>query len=191
MGGTFGHLLSTLIKASAVGVAVLLALNVVTGHFFAPEPESQWDEQRAQRHDDRPFRTRTGSEAAPAQAARALTLNAGARGHFFLDGEIDGAPVRFLVDTGASKVALGPDTARAAGFRLVPRDFTLKSHTANGIARAAPVMIRRLRAGPITLRNVDAVVLERSMQGAVLLGMSFLGRLDGYEVRGDEMILRW
>ena len=124
-------------------------------------------------------------------AARTVVLRADARGHFWIDGSIDGTAVRFIVDTGASGITLGPDTARAAGLRLVDADFTQQSRTANGIARTAPVTIRNLGVGPVRLRNMAAHVTERPMPGMALLGMSFLSRLAGYEVRGDKMTLRW
>ena len=129
-------------------------------------------------------------DAAP-DAARTVVLRADARGHFWIDGSIDGTAVRFIIDTGASGITLGPDTARAAGLRLIDADFTQQSRTANGIARTAPVTIRNLGVGPVRLRNMPAHVTERPMPGMALLGMSFLGRLAGYEVRGDRMTLRW
>ena len=132
-----------------------------------------------------------GAPDAVPEAARTVVLRADARGHFWIDGSIDGTAVRFIVDTGASGITLGPDTARAAGLRLIDADFTQQSRTANGIARTAPVTIRNLGVGPVRLRNMPAHVTERPMPGMALLGMSFLGRLAGYEVRGDKMTLRW
>jgi aspartyl protease family protein len=59
------------------------------------------------------------------------------------------------------------------------------------MARAAPVVLRQLSIGQMTVRDVQADILEGSMPGIGLLGMSFLRRLDGYEVRGDRLYLRW
>ncbi len=140
----------------------------------------------------RPAASQSGASGAGAPAsARTVVLRADSRGHFWIDGAIDGTAVRFIIDTGASGITLGPDTARAAGLRLVDADFTQRSRTANGIARTAPVTIRNLGVGPVRLRNMPAHVTERPMPGMALLGMSFLGRLEGYEVRGDKMTLRW
>jgi aspartyl protease family protein len=138
-----------------------------------------------------PDASSVGAPDAGPDAARTVVLRADARGHFWIDGSIDGTAVRFIIDTGASGITLGPDTARAAGLRLVDADFTQQSRTANGIARTAPVTIRNLGVGPVRLRNMPAHVTERPMPGMALLGMSFLGRLAGYEVRGDKMTLRW
>lgn len=135
---------------------------------------------------------RTHAAPPPADpAAHTVTLRADPLGHYWLEGYVDDAPVRFLIDTGATDIALGPDTAAAAGMHLADADYTESSHTANGITRTAPVTIRNLAVGPIRLRNVPASVVERSMRGTALLGMSFLGRLEGYEVRSGRMTLRW
>lgn len=122
---------------------------------------------------------------------RTLTILGDERGHFWLDGQVDGANVRFMVDTGASGVALDRDTAERAGFHLVDRDFTGRSQTASGVARTAPVTLRRLKIGPMTLRNVNAHVVDGTMNGMGLLGMSVLRRLDSYEVSANRLYLRW
>ena len=96
-----------------------------------------------------------------------------------------------MIDTGATSVALDRETAARIGIRPSTREFTGRSSTANGTARVAPVVLRQLSIGQMTVRDVQAHVLEGSMHGVGLLGMSFLRRLDGYEVRGDRLYLRW
>ncbi len=135
--------------------------------------------------------TRLAGEARPVSAAsRSMTLRAGRNGHFMLDARIDGTPVRFLVDTGASSIILGRQDADRIGLRLRERNFTQRFQTANGIVRAAPVVLRELSIGALSLRNVDAVVNDGPM-GTALLGMDFLRQLDGYEVARDKLILYW
>jgi aspartyl protease family protein len=119
----------------------------------------------------------------------ALEITAGAHGHFVLEAEIDGTPVRFLVDTGASDVVLSPRDAERLGFKRETLSFTKLYRTANGMVRGAPVRLGRVRVGPILIEDVRASVNGAEMDRS-LLGMSFLSRLGGYEVRGDRLILR-
>ncbi len=118
-----------------------------------------------------------------------LVVEADSRGHYYVDAEVNGESVRFLVDTGATMVALSPDDAARIGFRPGPAEFTGRARTANGIARIAPVMIDEIEVGDIRVRNVPGAVLDTAMRNS-LLGMSFLARLSGFEVRGNRLILR-
>jgi len=111
-------------------------------------------------------------------------------GHFYVDADVNGARIRFLVDTGATYVALSPDDARSAGLRVFDSDYTGQSSTANGVTRVAPVTLRQIELDQLQLFDVRAVVLEKPMPVS-LLGMSFLSRLQGYETRNDELVLRW
>lgn len=121
---------------------------------------------------------------------RQLTIPAGRGGHFYVDAQVDGTAVRFLVDTGATRVVLDPADARRIGIHVRAPDFTGRAGTANGVVRIAPVTLRRVRIGPLALRHVEAAVNEAPM-GISLLGMSFLERLDGYAVERDRLVLRW
>ena len=107
-----------------------------------------------------------------------------------MQAEVDGGTVRFLVDTGATIIMLTPEDARRIGFARERLVFDRLVSTANGIARAARVKLREIRIGQLTVRNIGALVGERSM-GVSLLGMNFLRRLDGYEVRDGRLVLRW
>jgi aspartyl protease family protein len=111
-------------------------------------------------------------------------------GHFYVDAEVNGATIHFLIDTGASLLTLSPEDARAAGLILSDSDFSQRATTANGIARIAPVMLREVDLQQIALTDVQAAVVELPMPTS-LLGMSFLSRLQGYEVRDGELVLRW
>jgi aspartyl protease family protein len=111
-------------------------------------------------------------------------------GHFYVEADVNGARIRFLVDTGATYVALSPDDARSAGLRVFDSDYTAQSSTANGVTRVAPVTLRQVELDQLQLFDVPAVVLEVPMPVS-LLGMSFLSRLRGYETRNDELVLRW
>jgi aspartyl protease family protein len=115
-----------------------------------------------------------------------ITLAADARGHFFADGSVDGGPVRFLVDTGASMVALPGSDANRLGidYRKGPRGII---QTAGGNVIAYRVTLDRVKVGGIELSNVDGVVLEQGLDIA-LLGMSFLNRVE-MQRDGQSMVL--
>lgn len=123
-------------------------------------------------------------------ASRTLTVRAGQGGHFWVEAEVDGTTLPFLVDTGATSVTLSQEATERLGLRLGAHDFTERSQTAGGMVRTAPVSLREVRIGPLSVRDVDASVNPR-LSGISLLGMSFLNRLDGYEVRGDRLLLYW
>ena len=111
-------------------------------------------------------------------------------GHFYVDADVNGARIHFLVDTGASVVVLSPDDARAAGVSVGDSDFSGVVSTANGETRVAPVTLRTIGLDQLNLFDVEGVVVDHAMPVS-LLGMSALKRLAGYEIRGDELILRW
>ncbi len=132
--------------------------------------------------------------AAPAHAAKApantFVVAADAQGHFFVDAAVNGAPVRFLVDTGASTVALTPVDARAAGLAAEGSGETLTISTAHGTASASRASLRTLRLGQLELEDVSAVVMDGSLPVS-LLGMSFLSRLEGYRIRDGILTIEW
>ena len=118
----------------------------------------------------------------------AISFRVGVDGHFRIEALVDGTPVRFLVDTGASDVMLSPADARRLGFDLDALSYTRIYSTANGTVRGAPMRLGEVVVGPIRMRHVPASVNEAPMASS-LLGMSFLDRLAGYEVRADTLTL--
>ena len=108
---------------------------------------------------------------------------------FYVFGKIDGAPVRFLIDTGASEIVLSPADARAAGLNPENMDFSTPSETANGVGYSARGIVRSLKIGPIRMTDVPVSINQNPMSVS-LLGMPFLKRLDSFEVRGDRLYLR-
>jgi aspartyl protease family protein len=112
-----------------------------------------------------------------------------ADGHFYIDATVNDRSVRFLVDTGASEIVLSPDDAARIGFDRSELLFNRQYETANGIGWGAPVVLRSIETGAIRFRQVGASVNDAPMSES-LLGMSFLDRLSGFEVRGDSLILR-
>src|SRR5258707_1176544 len=111
------------------------------------------------------------------------------RGHVILDAAVTGAPVRMLVDRGASLVTLTPQDARAAGIAPSELVYNARANTANGTARMAPVTLREIRIDQLSIYDVPAAVLENL--NVSLLGMSFLARLQGYEMRDGKLTITW
>ncbi len=103
-------------------------------------------------------------------------LSADARGHFLTDGLVDGATVRFVVDTGATEVALPASVATRLGIDY-RKGRPAVTQTANGRAPAWRITLDRIKVGGIELSNVGAIVIEHGLNVA-LLGMSFLNRVD-------------
>jgi aspartyl protease family protein len=123
-----------------------------------------------------------------AEGGKAVVFRRAQGGHFVVEANVDGVPIRFLVDTGASDVVLSPDDAQRLGFDLHRLDYSRLYYTANGQARAAPVNLAEVKIGPITVHNVRASVNEVPLDGS-LLGMSFLDRIGGYRVEGNSLTL--
>lgn len=115
------------------------------------------------------------SGAAAASDAGKVVLKADARGHFHANGWINGGTVRFLVDTGATSIALSAAEARRLGINYL-QGTRAQARTANGIVNGYGVKLATVRIGDITLHNVDAYVLEGGVMADALLGMSFLNR---------------
>jgi len=132
-----------------------------------------------------------GSPAAQPFAAPVNTIvyTANQQGHILLDAAVNGFPVRMLIDTGASLVTLTPADARAAGINLAGLVFSAHVNTANGSVRMAPVTLREVRIGQLSIYDVPGAVLENL--NVSLLGMSFLGRLQGYEMRDGKLTISW
>src|SRR3954452_18744942 len=106
---------------------------------------------------------------------------ADALGHVTLSARVNGAPVRFLVDPGASLVGLSPEDAKTAGIDTGQLTFNQSVHTANGTVRAAFTQVREIRLDDLELNDVHAAVIENLKQS--VLGMSFLNRLKGFDMR--------
>jgi|SRR5580704_2744944 len=111
-------------------------------------------------------------------------------GDFAIAAEINGARVHMVLDTGASSVVLTQDDAKAAGLPIALLDYTVSIDTANGRTRAAPVTLDRLAVGGLEERAVEALVVQPGQLQTSLLGMSFLNRLQSWQVVGDRLVLK-
>jgi aspartyl protease family protein len=111
-------------------------------------------------------------------------------GDFAIAARINGARVPMVLDTGASSVVLTRDDAKAAGLPLEVLNYTVSIDTANGRTHAAPVTLDRLAIGGLEERSVEALVVQAGQLRTSLLGMSFLNRLQSWQVNGDRLMLR-
>lgn len=118
-----------------------------------------------------------------------MVYPAGSNGHVQVDADVDGAVVHFVVDTGATMVTLTPRDAEAAGIGLATLSYSMAMDTANGRVRAAPVTLRGVRLGQLTIDDVQGVVVPNL--SISLLGMSFLSRLDRWEMRGGALTISY
>jgi aspartyl protease family protein len=118
-----------------------------------------------------------------------ITLVRMGQGQFNARGEVNGIPMEFVVDTGASLVVLNHQDAEAAGFDMSALQYTVPVSTANGRTTAARVELDHLAIGSIERRGVTALVARDDMLETSLLGMNFLTSLYSFEVRGDRLIL--
>lgn len=121
---------------------------------------------------------------------RQVEIKAGSLGHYYARIEVNGRPIEVMVDSGASIVALSSEDAQRAGIHIRDRDYTQLVNTANGVARIAPVTLDRVSIGDITVRDVQAAVMEPGKLATSLLGMSFLSRLQRVDMRGGVLVLQ-
>ncbi len=124
---------------------------------------------------------------APGGGSGSVTLVADSRGHFVTSGTINGGTVRFLVDTGASSIVMSSQEARRLGLNYLSGARGM-SQTANGLVPIYRIKLDVVRLGEITANNVDADVIEGDKLPIVLLGMSFLNRME-MKRDGGTMVL--
>jgi len=125
-----------------------------------------------------------------AARGRIVELTRGRAGDFPVTMRVNGARIPMILDTGASAVMLTHDAAKAAGLPLEVLSYSVSLETANGSTRAAPVTIDRLSVGNIVERSVPALVVPSGKLKTNLLGMTFLNRLESWQVKGDRLMLR-
>lgn len=197
--GSDGSVLGTTIRNVVIlivaSLSVAWALNEfsqVSDRAAAPAPVGAGRGNQAV-----PRNEAAGAQTEPEEAARLVTqglseivVPPGPRGHFFVIAAVNGVDVQFLVDTGASTVTLTEEDARRVGLSPYSLDYSATYKTANGDIAAAPVTLQRMQVRDLELSDVEATV-TRAPLAISLMGMSFLSRLAGYEVRGDGLVLRY
>jgi aspartyl protease family protein len=127
--------------------------------------------------------------AGSAVNSRSIVVPRDARGHFEVDARVDGRHLSFMIDTGASLIALSASNAARLGIHPVQSEFVAEVKTANGTVRAAPTRLDEVEVGDIVLRDVAALVLPDAALSDNLLGLSFLSRLRRFEYTDGKLVL--
>jgi aspartyl protease family protein len=122
-------------------------------------------------------------------SSRSLNIPRDARGHFETEGRIEGQRIGFMVDTGASVIALNETSAARFGLRPSRGDYNATVTTANGTIKAARTRIAMVDIGGLVVRDVDAMVLPDEALSENLLGLSFLSKLKRFEYANGQMVL--
>lgn len=133
--------------------------------------------------------------AAPAASSepmlgRKVLVRSDPRGHFVAQFKLNGRNMEAMVDTGATVIALNRSTARRIGIALEAADFKYEVRTANGAVKAAAAVLDRVQIGRISLDNVEAMVLEDKALDGVLVGMSFLKRLQKFQIQDGALVMQ-
>lgn len=126
-------------------------------------------------------------QAVFAEAGR-VELPRQSNGHYLATLTINGAPITFVVDTGASGIVLTRQDAARVGLETETLAFVSEAMTANGSVRTAPVLLEEVRLGPFEDRSLPAFVNGGEMDRS-LLGMSYLQRFDRLEISGGRLVL--
>jgi aspartyl protease family protein len=136
-----------------------------------------------------PSRKAAAVEASSQAGVRSISITRDSRGHFQTEGRIDGQRIDFMVDTGASVVALTEKSAARFGFRPSRGDYNATVTTANGTIKAARTRLAMVELGGLVVRDVDAMVLPDEALSENLLGLSFLSKLKRFEYANGRLLL--
>ena len=176
------HIIATLLLAGAMAAMISLYLEPKTNSQIVAASTAPATPNAATLAADMPTDTNS--------ARRTTTISVRPDGHYWTRALVNKkASVEFMVDTGASVVALTYKDAQKMGLRPESLDYKWEIRTAGGITKGASVRIDSIQINQVHVRNVDAMVLRKDLDQS-LLGMSFLRELYSYEFRGDRMIIK-
>ena len=136
-----------------------------------------------------PSPKKADTETVAQASGRSLNIPPDARGHFQTDGRIEGQRISFMIDTGASLVALNEKSAARFGLRPSRSDYNAIVSTANGTIKAARTRLAMIDLGGLVVRDVDALVLPDEALSENLLGLSFLSKLKRFEFANGRLVL--
>ena len=123
------------------------------------------------------------------QQTRAVQIARAQGGEFALQARINGVSAPMVIDTGATSVVLSYETAKAAGLPLELLEYDVDVETAGGHTKAARLTLDRLAVGKLVERSVPALVVPHGQMKTNLLGMSFLDRMESWDVHADHLML--
>ena len=135
-----------------------------------------------------PASSAMNATASASNNSRSITVPRAGDGHFQVEGRVDERRLAFVVDTGASQIALRESEAARLGIHPAARDYSVVVQTANGNTRAAMVRLNMVEIGDIVVRDVPALIHPDAALGVNLLGMSFLSRVKFAHDRGKLVI---
>ena len=121
--------------------------------------------------------------------SRSVVISPSRNGHFEVAGSVDGTHLKFMVDTGASVIALTARDAAMLGIHPADSEYRARVRTANGTVRAAPVMLDRVEIDDIVVNDVAAMVLPDGALADNLLGLTFLSKLRRFEYSDGKLVL--
>jgi aspartyl protease family protein len=129
------------------------------------------------------------SSASSSLDSRDVVIPPGPNGHFLVEASVDGRHMNFMVDTGASLIALTASDAAMLGIHPAESEYVAMVRTANGTVRAAPVELDMVEIDDIMVHNVSAIVMPEGALSDNLLGLSFLQRLRRFEYADGKLVL--
>jgi aspartyl protease family protein len=130
------------------------------------------------------------SNTQPLRLFAMTELTAESDGHFLVTADINNRSVKVLVDTGATAVALSYEDAVQIGLRPNTLKFDVDVNTANGIGKAARVILKEVEINNIRVSDVQGLVLQKGALSGTLLGMSFLSRLRSFSIENGKLVLK-
>ncbi|MBL4618155.1 MAG: TIGR02281 family clan AA aspartic protease [Robiginitomaculum sp.] len=186
-GGAFGASkaqIAVAIKQAITWLAIFML--VIVAYSFRDELGSITDRTYAELV---PGEARELSSNDKPTGSLAVAIRKSDDGHFRANAKVNKTSVRFLVDTGASTIALSFNDAKRIGINMNELNYIININTASGQTLGAPVILDKVSVGKIVLRDVEAIVIKDGLSTS-LLGMSFLGRLQKFEASRNQLILK-
>lgn len=169
---------------------IVSAILAVLGTFMAQVADKMTESSAQAKAADRAKVMNAFASMNPSRnGSRTVSLAADSRGHFQTEARVDGRDVGFLIDTGATVIALTEKDAARIGIRPYPSDYTMNVTTANGSAKAASARIASIDIGGVVVRDVDALVMPDKVLSQNLLGMAFLSKLKRFEYSGGRLLM--
>ena len=172
-------------------IVVVTALNnpLIVESILAQVTNSQQKKVAIDTPKDLSVKTVQTQTPPPSQSGSVVYIPKSKDGHFWTEATVNRGYVNFLVDTGASVIALTPADAQIAGIKLHELNYNRTVSTAGGEIPAAYITLDNVSVGHIALRNIQAIVIKDGLAHS-LLGMSYLGELQKVEANPDSLILR-
>ena len=174
-------------------ILILAAMLIVFGTSMAKVADNMTSERAQAKAVDKARAMNAFASVQPqtngSAGRRSVTLSRDSRGHFQTDARVEGRRLGFMVDTGASVIALNESSAAQIGVRPRPSDYTANVSTANGSIKAARTRLAMVDIGGLVVRDIDALVLPDEALSENLLGMSYLSKLRRFEVASGKLVM--